>query len=378
MHYFPTFASGAGHGARPVKKDAMRPLKWMAMTLLAAGLAACDDFGKNAAPNQTGELCWRVVCEPETKTQAEIPDTNDFLLTIRDSDGKVLYDGPYGDSPASLPVSPGSYSVKVVSLAFSAPAFSRPQYGDEQVVVVGSGESVTVALHCTLLNAGIRLITAPSFLTSYPDGVLYVMQEGQRLLYGYLETRILYVKPGTVSVVLYQNGKDQVLLSRVLSERDILTLKISAPASGEGAAGVSVVVDTTRNWLSDSFVIGGDNDAQHGPEDAYSVADAAKHVGEEGVWVYGYIVGGDLTAAGKNVKTSDITKATHLALAARSSITVKASCVAVELPSGSVREALNLVSHPQLIGTRVYVKGNLVSSYFGTTGLKGCKEYVQK
>jgi hypothetical protein len=112
--------------------------------------------------------------------------------------------------------------------------------------------------------------------------------------------------------------------------------------------------------------------------DAYSVAEAASHVGEEDVWVYGYIVGGDLSASGKSVKTKDIGKKTHMAIAARSSVTDKASCVAVELPSGKVREALNLVDHPDLIGQRVYVKGSLVDKYFGTTGLKSTNDYVLK
>ena len=105
------------------------------------------------------------------------------------------------------------------------------------------------------------------------------------------------------------------------------------------------------------------------------MGDAYKHVGETGVWLYGYIVGGDLTSAGKSVKTDGISKNTHIALAERSSITAKEDCVAVELPKGSVRDALNLVGHPDLRGRRVYVKGNIVESYFGTTGLKGTSEY---
>ena len=63
------------------------------------------------------------------------------------------------------------------------------------------------------------------------------------------------------------------------------------------------------------------------------------------------------------------------ALADRSTITTKEDCVAVELPKGSTRDALNLVDHPELRGRRVYVKGNIVESYFGTTGLKGTSEY---
>ena len=123
---------------------------------------------------------------------------------------------------------------------------------------------------------------------------------------------------------------------------------------------------------------GGDDDSGTDLDNAYSVAQAADHIGEDDIWVFGYIVGGDLSSAGTTVKTSKFTKATHLAIAARSSVTTKASCIAVELPKGPVRDALNLVDHPDLVGTRVYLKGSLVASYFGTTGLKAVSDYVLK
>ena len=152
-------------------------------------------------------------------------------------------------------------------------------------------------------------------------------------------------------------------------------------------------MDTAKVWSHDTFVIGGGTsggsgssggssggDEDHGAEidKAVTVSDASSHIGEDAVWVYGYIVGGDLSTAGTTVKTSKLTKATHLAIAARSSVTAKASCVAVELPKGPVRDALNLVDHPDLIGTRVYLKGSVVASYFGTTGLKSVTDYVLK
>ena len=351
----------------------------MALFPLVAGLAACDDFGWTEKEAGQGFLQWTFDPVMATKAAADLPDTNDFLLTILDSQGKVLYDGPYGDSPTSLQVDAGTYTVRIVSEPFTTPAFAKPQYGDEQLVVVPSGQSVFVRLQCTLLNAGVRIRTSPEFLESFPDGVLYVKQGGTRLMYGYAEKRIAYFAPGEVSVLLYNEGKDQTLLSRTLQARDILDLRISAPGQ-RGTGQFSVEVDTLKNWISEVYVIGGENGGNTGDQqqNALSVSEAASHIGEEGVWVYGYIVGGDLTTAGKNVKTSGITKATHLAIAARSTVTDKASCVAVELPAGKVREGLNLVDHPDLIGCRVYVKGNLVESYFGTVGLKGTSEYALK
>ena len=366
---------------------------WVLLPLVAA-VGACEDFGLK--PAGQGELRWILEGEgPSTRASAEIPDTNDFILKVSDAQGKVLYEGAYGDSPESLLVDAGSYTVSVRSIEFTTPGFSRPLYGDEQVVIVKAGTSVTVRLNCVLQNAGIRIKLAPDFLTSYPDGVLYLKAGDTRLMYGYSEKRIAYFNPGEVTLILYNRGQDETLLSRTLDARTILTLNISAPHGEGGTAAsstISVAVDTTKLWNSESFAIGGggsgsssgggfgDDDDDRGDEidDAYSVAQAPSHVGETGVWVFGYIVGGDLSSAGTTVKTSKLTKSTHLAIATRSSVTAKASCVAVELPKGGIRDALNLVDHPDLIGTRVYLKGNIVQSYFGTTGLKGVSDYVLK
>ena len=362
----------------------MKTLKWMALLpFLLAGAAACDDFGLATDLNkEQGELRWILDRGSLTKAgDSEVPDTNDFLLTITDAKGSVLYDGTYGESPEYLRVDPGSYTVSVKSIAFTAPAFSRPQYGDQQVVVIPSGEQVSVTLRCTLMNAGIRLSIAPSFLTAFPDGVLFVKQEDTRLKYLYKETRIAYLKAGDASIVLYNEGKDQTLLTRRLEPREILSLGINV-ANAEGQGKLQVMVDTNKVWTNGNYTIGGDNpsegDENRDEPDAISVGDASQHIDQKGVWVHGYIVGGDLTSSGKSVKTSGISKATHLALADRASVTAKASCLAVELPKGKVRDALNLVDHPDLIGRQVYVKGDIVAGYFSTRGLKNTSDYLLK
>ena len=371
----------------------MRLKRLWALLPLVAVLGACDDFGLRSGGQ--GELRWIIAGNgADTRAaSAEIPDTNDFILKVSDAKGKILYEGSYGDSPESLLVDAGSYTVAVHSIEFTTPGFSRPVYGDEQVVVVKAGATVTVRLNCTLENAGVRLQVAPDFLTSYPDGVLFLKSGETRLMYGYAEKRIAYFKPGPISLVLNDRGADEILLTRTLDARTILTLNISAPYGGTAAtSSITVAVDTAKIWNSESYVIGGggsgsgsgsgssggDDDSGTGLDSAYSVAQAADHIGEDEIWVFGYIVGGDLSSAGTTVKTAKFTKATHLAIAARSSVTTKASCIAVELPKGPVRDALNLVDHPDLVGSRVYLKGSLVASYFGTTGLKAVSDYVLK
>ena len=371
----------------------MRLKRLWALLPLVAVLGACDDFGLRSGGQ--GELRWIIAGNgADTRAaSAEIPDTNDFILKVSDAKGKILYEGSYGDSPESLLVDAGSYTVAVHSIEFTTPGFSRPVYGDEQVVVVKAGATVTVRLNCTLENAGVRLQVAPDFLTSYPDGVLFLKSGETRLMYGYAEKRIAYFKPGPISLVLNDRGADEILFTRTLDARTILTLNISAPYGGTAAtSSITVAVDTAKIWNSESYVIGGggsgsgsgsgssggDDDSGTGLDSAYSVAQAADHIGEDEIWVFGYIVGGDLSSAGTTVKTSKFTKATHLAIAARSSVTTKASCIAVELPKGPIRGALNLVDHPDLVGTRVYLKGSRVTSDSGTTGLNAGSDYVLK
>ena len=229
----------------------MRIKRLWALLPLVAVLGACDDFGIKAGQ---GELKWIIESEgPKTRSSAEIPDTNDFILKVSDADGKVLYEGSYGDSPESLLVDAGSYTVAIQSIEFTTPGFSRPLYGDEQVVVVKAGASVTVRLNCVLQNAGIQLRIAPDFLSSFPDGVLYLKAGDTRLMYGYAEKRIAYFKPGPVSLLLYDGGKDETLLSRTLDARTILTLNLSAPAGGTASSStITVAVDTTKVWNQES------------------------------------------------------------------------------------------------------------------------------
>ena len=48
----------------------------------------------------------------------------------------------------------------------------------------------------------------------------------------------------------------------------------------------------------------------------------------------------------------------------------------VELPSGEIRDGLNLVVTPENLGRPVVVTGTIVQSYYGYTGIKSTKSYT--
>ena len=313
-----------------------------------------------------------------SKAVPDMPDTSDFILKIHDSKGNVVYDGVYSACPEALEVAAGSYTVSVMSHVFDAPAFSSPQYGDEQCVIVPSSGVVNVRLLCTQMNAGVRLSVSKDFLTGCPDGVLFLKSAKGKLMYGYSEKRTAYFSPGTVSLMLSQGGNDRIVMSRTLEAQDMLTIKVtvaSSSADTEPDKGrISVSVDTARNWINDSCVIGGETDKGAVPADALTVSQALASVGCTDVWLCGYIVGGDLTSS-KASFSAPFSSRTNLVLGPRSSTVDRDACLSVQLPAGDLRDALNLVDNPDLLGVKVFLRGDIVDSYYGMTGVKNISEY---
>ena len=43
-----------------------------------------------------------------------------------------------------------------------------------------------------------------------------------------------------------------------------------------------------------------------------------------------------------------------------------------------MREALNLASNPSNLGKKLYLKGDIVSAYYGIPGIKNISDYILK
>lgn len=353
-------------------------MKKFLFVLLAA--VSCQMLGVPEEKSGKGELRISFYDENFTKAIEEIPDTSDFLLTVSGPSGKIIYDGPYGDSPESIMVDAGSYTVNVRSCEFSKPAFSSPQFGDEQCVVVEPGGVANVKLTCVQMNAGVRLRIDESFLKKCPDASLFLKASNGKLMYSYSEKRIAYFLPGSVSLMMSENSTDKILFTRTLQAQSILDISISVAGDDGNSSkeSIKVAVDTSRNWTSETYVIGGDSSGKgNSASDALTVSQALASVGEEDVWVSGYIVGGDLTSSSASFK-APFTSRTNLLLGSRSSVTSRNSCISVSLSSGDIREALNLVDNPSLLGRKVCLRGDIVESYYGLVGLKNISDYELK
>lgn len=347
--------------------------------LLAA--VSCQMLGMPDVTSEKGELRISFNDEVLTRVVEEMPDTSDFLLTVSGPDGQTIYDGVYGDSPESIMVDAGSYTIYVRSCEFSKPAFATPQYGDQQCVVVPSGGVADVKLTCVQMNAGIRLLVDQSFLRNCPDASLFLKSSSGKLMYSYSEKRIAYFPPGSVSLMMSENSSDRVLFTRDLQPRTVLEVNVSAADnSGDSPQErISVAVDTSRVWNSESYIIGGGGSSGKGGSvsDALTVSQAIASIGEEGVWVSGYIVGGDLTSSSASFD-APFSSRTNIILGPRSSSSSRSSCLSVSLPAGDIRDDINLVDNPHLLGRKVCLRGDVVEAYYGMPGLKNLTDYQLK
>lgn len=95
-------------------------------------------------------------------------------------------------------------------------------------------------------------------------------------------------------------------------------------------------------------------------------------------WVTGYIVG-NIDGSGMSINTESkfttpFTIKTNLLIADSPTETNYEKCLPVQLPSGAVRDGLNLVDNPNNLGKKVKLYGSL-ETYFGVSGLKSASYF---
>lgn len=334
----------------------------------------------NSWEGLSGELRLRITEDSVFPTRAslELPDTNDFLLEVSGPSGEIIYSGLYGKSPEAITVPAGSCNVSIRSEKFTSPAFSKPVFGDDRCILVPPGEAVNAELNCRQINAGIRLDISPDFLEAHPAGVLFLKSSAGRLMYAYRENRYAHFLPDEVSLILQEEDTQKVVFKRKMKAGEMLHLNVSISSKSNVAnSGLCLNIDTVRIWKTESCVIGAGGRKGDTRDNSLSVNQAKASVGMKDVWVSGYIVGGDMKTGATGISfNGPFNSDTHFAMGSRASVGGKESCISVQLPNGSIREQLNLVANPHLLGHRIYIKGDVEEKYFGVVGIKNVSDFA--
>lgn len=296
-------------------------------------------------------------------------DTNNFILSIYSTDGEKVYEGAYGTRPEEITVTPGSYDIGIYSLKFNPPMFDTPQFGDEQTVVVADGDQAKVSFICRQLNAGLKLKFSNDFIAQFPGSGVAVIQNEKSVQYDYDQTKYIYLAAGSFNIAHKDGSKDTVLLTKAFRQGQMVTMKLSYNESHTSASLFSIQIDTTREWVDYNYNVG-----LKIPVGALTIAEAREYTGEK-VKVFGYILGGDPSTNSIRIGPPFESKSS-LVIASSMEERNRSEMMVVELPSGAVRDALNLVNNPHLLGSPVVLTGTITESYYGYPGIKSTKNYT--
>lgn len=355
-------------------KKMKRICLWLAVAMAAIScesLKIKQDAGEGVISFKINSAKLSELQKRLVKSQAYLQfDTNNFLLSVYSTEGAKVYEGKYGERPSELIVGSGSYDLMIRSSDFKTPDYESPLFGDNQTIDVAADNISIVEFNCKQLNAGTKLVFSKSFINKFSGRGVKLIHNSGSLLYLYGEQRYAYFLPGLLKVACFRNGADTVIMERELLPAQMLSCNLSYSKSGGNLSSfLRIEVDTSRIWVRDNF-----NAGLKIPAGAYTVINAKQHVGEKNVMVFGYIIGGDATSTTIRIGPPFSSK-TNIVIAGSKGERQRANCFAVELPSGPIRDAINLVENPELIGSAIVVTGEIVSNYFGYIGVKGTKAY---
>lgn len=148
--------------------------------------------------------------------------------------------------------------------------------------------------------------------------------------------------------------------------------------------GDAAIPEMTQGYI---YSINGKTEAEEKPivlegegtkEKPYTVGDMLqlpsekdKTEGQEMVWVKGFIVG----ALNSSGNAFDAEAVSNLALAATADENEATKCTPIQLPTGNIRAALNVVDNPSNKGKEVMIQGYLLK-YMGRSGLKNIADFI--
>lgn len=129
-------------------------------------------------------------------------------------------------------------------------------------------------------------------------------------------------------------------------------------------------------------------EADGSKEKPYSVAFVLSQTANKtGVWIEGWVVGYVKSGSPQEWRfTNDVTgvedsptagyNGSNIILGPAQSSNTKESCIAIQVPTGDLRNALGLRQNPGMYLKHVKIKGN-IEKYFGVMGLKSITEYEE-
>lgn len=208
--------------------------KIVTLLLAAAAFASCSKEDV-PAPTKQGQLMLRTSAISDVFLKEAIA-TDSYNVTITNNTGNVeAFNNTVANASTPINLTSGTYTVKVKSEDFAAPAFSKPVYGvSKSDVSIAWGATTDLSLVCKQTNAGIKVVYATAFTDyctskSYDFGAKIAAAGDATLDYGKKSTSLVtetgYFAPGTVTLKVAMNGVESTK-TITLAAQDLVTVTV--------------------------------------------------------------------------------------------------------------------------------------------------------
>lgn len=230
---------------------------------------------------------------------------------------------------------------------------SNKEYWQERLVKLSKVQFVDTDTSKTYAD-GDNLVTENRILQDSLDNQLIVRTSG----YASFANKDVPDGSGSIIAVVGQYNDDMQLYIRRLSEVEMDNQRFGVQSGGGTALGTGTF------------------------DDPFNVAGGISYQGQSHVWAEGYIVGVYETqdASGNSLSnyvasfTAPFNTPYNMLISDNQNETNIANCLIVQLPSGDIRTALNLVDNESNLGKQVKVYGDL-TTYNNDEGLKNTSGY---
>ena len=172
-------------------------------------------------------------------------------------------------------------------------------------------------------------------------------------------------------------AKQPLVLTETEGRFDVI---VNAQGGGStGQAGTSTTTEippyAPLMFTIEVIPLNGDGTAQH-PYNITAVKGLPQE--ESNVWITGYIVGVvDGTSVEENAQYAQtVSVKTNILLSDKRTAKKASEVIAVELPEGPIRDALNLADNKLNYRVKIALKGN-IRPYLGQRGMTGVTQYVK-
>ena len=341
-------------------------------------MCACSKK-ETTGEKETGYLTLNIIQGASLKADVEITD---YMLRISDGQTEFVKER-IGDLPEQIALPVGSYTVEAYSMEFLQPQFDMPFYSGKTTVEIEAGETNEILLTCSQGNAGVKVVWSNDFPKKFQTYEAQITCDEGYLHYSSEETRTGYFLPGTVSVTILADGQTINGGTITLFARDMVTANLRPKESLSGGLTIEIFIDETVNPREVEVIVDPDYRTvePNSETNPYSIEQATKHQGENGVWVEGYIVGSK-PSTGFDFVNPETWQNTNIVLADDIDETSDGNVIFVELTSAAQRNAIGLVGstgqdYNDRLHRIVLIKGSLLA-YQSRAGLRNITNYSFK